>query len=197
MPKSFIDIYRTTQIPKAYLVTPNQTEAEELSYKKIFSIDDAIQASKLIHDLGVPYVIISSYEFDSTQEISDLQISEGLNEKEKLLENEYKTYDILKPCGILHSLLSFYSNETQLYTLYDVCMPKYPKYISGTGDLLTALICGMICNNIPVKDAWIHALESTQAILRQTLLRNRSELALVQAQEFLRKPQLHLNPRRI
>jgi len=62
MPQSFLSLYREKLIPKSFLITPNQTEAEVLSGVQLTTLDDIKLAVSKLHDLGVPNVIITSFE---------------------------------------------------------------------------------------------------------------------------------------
>uniref|UniRef100_A0A146LBR3 pyridoxal kinase n=1 Tax=Lygus hesperus TaxID=30085 RepID=A0A146LBR3_LYGHE len=167
---------------------------------KIASTPDAIEAAKKIHKLKVPNVIITSYEVvdDGSAAVAhDLHITEKLHALEVTVANAFAdgTLTAVEPCGVLHSLLSVYDGDEEGYRMYDVRMPKYGPYVSGTGDLFTAILCGLLCRGASIKDAWEHALESTQAMLRNTLLRGRSELAFVQTHSRIHEPLLQLTSR--
>lgn len=62
VPESLISIYIDKLISKAWLITPNQFEAERLTCTTITSKDDAINVLKLLHKMGPRIVIMSSSE---------------------------------------------------------------------------------------------------------------------------------------
>lgn len=49
----------------AYVITPNQFEAELLSGKSIVTETDCIESLKILHSLGPSIVVITSVEFKS------------------------------------------------------------------------------------------------------------------------------------
>lgn len=62
VPKELVPIYREEIIPQSNVCLPNQFEAELLTDVAIKNEQDALQAIKKIHDLGVEIVILSSVE---------------------------------------------------------------------------------------------------------------------------------------
>ena len=63
-PIELIDVYKEQIIPLANVITPNQFEFEKLiGEKNLASVDIVFERMNILHDLGCPVVIISSYEF--------------------------------------------------------------------------------------------------------------------------------------
>ena len=72
---------------KTYLITPNIPEAEILSSKKICSIDDMIQAGKILISLGAKNVLIKGEHLQS-KKMNDILVSKkGI----KILSKKYVT----------------------------------------------------------------------------------------------------------
>ncbi|KAJ1499893.1 hypothetical protein HMI54_011280 [Coelomomyces lativittatus] len=59
LPKEMIELYQRILIPMAYVMTPNQFEAEVLSNQSISNLQNAIQVA---HALGPPMVIITTLD---------------------------------------------------------------------------------------------------------------------------------------
>lgn len=62
VPKSLVDIFIRNIIPRAYMITPNQFEAELLSGIKIACVEDARRAMIALHTLGPKVVVLTSCE---------------------------------------------------------------------------------------------------------------------------------------
>ncbi|KAJ2726055.1 putative pyridoxal kinase [Coemansia sp. Benny D115] len=68
VPQELVALYRDVLCPMAFMVTPNQFEAELLTGTKIESIDDARAACDKMHELGVPNVVITSASFKDSSD---------------------------------------------------------------------------------------------------------------------------------
>jgi pyridoxine kinase len=66
-------------VPVADIVTPNQFEAEVISGSAIACIDDAKRACDIIHKMGPPIILITSFK---PSELADQSISMFLSSKE-------------------------------------------------------------------------------------------------------------------
>jgi len=66
VPPSFVSIYRDRLIPLADVITPNQTEAEQLSGIPIRDESSAIENIEWFHRRGVRTVIITSLTYPTT-----------------------------------------------------------------------------------------------------------------------------------
>lgn len=67
-----IETYRTELLPLATVTTPNLPEARELTGIEISSANDARDAARAIHDLGVRYVIVKGGHMEVSGESLDL-----------------------------------------------------------------------------------------------------------------------------
>lgn len=64
VPSSLVLIFAAKVIPKAYMITPNQFEAELLTGMKINTHNDAIEVLKKLNSMGPKIVVITSSEID-------------------------------------------------------------------------------------------------------------------------------------
>ncbi len=73
MPPSSIDSLLSTIVPLATVITPNIPEAECIAKMEIKTIDDMKTACKIIHNLGVPNVLVKGghYDGDATDILYD------------------------------------------------------------------------------------------------------------------------------
>jgi pyridoxal kinase len=62
VPKELVEVYRELILPRAYMITPNQFEAELLSGITITTMDDAILAMKALLAKGPSVVVLTSCE---------------------------------------------------------------------------------------------------------------------------------------
>jgi pyridoxine kinase len=62
VPEELVPLYREKVIPQADVLTPNQFEVEQLTGINIKSIDDALKACNVLHDMGPSLVFITSME---------------------------------------------------------------------------------------------------------------------------------------
>eukprot|EP00804_Cyclotella_cryptica_P004782 CCRYP_004882-RA/>CCRYP_004882-RA protein AED:0.07 eAED:0.07 QI:239/0.66/0.5/1/0.66/0.5/4/250/297 len=63
VPIELVDIYRQHVLPMADVITPNQFETEQLTGISIQTIKDAQHACGVLHNIGVPLVLITSITF--------------------------------------------------------------------------------------------------------------------------------------
>ena len=63
-PKELVGLFREKIIPKAYMITPNQFEAEQLTNMVISDEKIAFEVIEKLHELGPKVVIISSCIFE-------------------------------------------------------------------------------------------------------------------------------------
>ena len=64
VPETLIEVFKRKLISKAYMITPNQFEAELLSGVKIRSHNDACNALVLLHKMGPQTVVLTSSEIE-------------------------------------------------------------------------------------------------------------------------------------
>lgn len=88
--------------------------------------------------------------------------------------------------GFIHILASERLGDN--HKCYYLRMPHYDTYVSGTGDLTTALLLCWLQRGVGVKKALEGALGSVQGVLRASLLMKRFELSLIQARDELVTP---------
>jgi pyridoxine kinase len=62
VPEELVPLYRDKVIPLADVLTPNQFEVEQLTGINIKSMDDALKACAVLHDMGPGLVFITSME---------------------------------------------------------------------------------------------------------------------------------------
>lgn len=63
VPEELVAIYRSEVLPLASVATPNQFEIENLSGVNIESEADAIKACNVLHDAGVPVVVVTTLDY--------------------------------------------------------------------------------------------------------------------------------------
>ncbi len=67
-----VETYRSVLLPLATVTTPNLPEAAELAGIEIRSPDDAREAARAIHGLGVKYVVVKGGHMETSGESLDL-----------------------------------------------------------------------------------------------------------------------------
>lgn len=65
VPQSLVPIFIQKILPEAFMITPNQFEAELLSGKPIFTESDCIDCLKSLQQMGPSIVVITSVELKS------------------------------------------------------------------------------------------------------------------------------------
>lgn len=80
-----LETYKNKILPIADLITPNKSEAEKLSGKKIDSHKDLVEASREIIDIGPDYVVVTG---------GDLGGNDYFIDKNKITEIEGENFDI-------------------------------------------------------------------------------------------------------
>eukprot|EP00884_Botryococcus_braunii_P022141 jgi/Botrbrau1/8610/Bobra.0196s0010.1 len=183
VPQDMIAAFREKVIPLAWMVTPNQFEAELITNKEIKTQTDAVRACKELHSLGPSVVVITSF------------VAEGNDDELQLLAS------------------STLPQDEGSYACLVIHIPQVAAYFTGTGDLMTALLLAWLHkypSNLRL--AVESALAGLQAILHKTEdyeglhaanqiddkagMSRRRELRLVQNQGLLLNPQivLHAEP---
>ncbi|KAJ2081368.1 putative pyridoxal kinase [Coemansia sp. RSA 988] len=113
VPKELIGLYRQVLCPMASLVTPNQFEMELLTDTKISSLDDAKRACDIMHEAGVPNVVITSAEVT-------VDGQKGADKTLHLIGSEYNALS-----GTKHQ--------------FAIAFPRLEGYFTGSGDFFAAL----------------------------------------------------------
>ena len=144
VPKELVDIYRREVLPLADVITPNQFEIEQLTGISIKSIKDAQSACRILHDIGVSTVLITSIVFET----------DDCQEEIKAVEKYPTTTESLKPPA--NSIGMFASKRRQCTPLqpkdkvvtehtdeqYILYTPRLDGQFTGTGDVCAALFLG-------------------------------------------------------
>lgn len=147
VPSALVDIYKSRVIPRAYMITPNQFEAELLSGIKIVDEQSAITAMMALFNLGPTVVVLSSAEFP----------------------------DVLP--GKLHCYTMMRDKETpDKLLLSRVIVNKMDGKYTGTGDCTTVLMLAwMHRTNQNTSTSLLNSISTVQGILtktRQRMLRS-------------------------
>ncbi|XP_020776039.1 pyridoxal kinase-like [Boleophthalmus pectinirostris] len=114
VPENLLPVYRDKVVPLADILTPNQFEAEILTGRKIYSVEDAIEVMDLLHKMGPETVVLTSTDLPSTQ------------------GDQY-----LVALGSQKTVKSDGTNTTE-----KICIdiPKVDAVFVGTGDLFAAML---------------------------------------------------------
>ncbi|KAJ1989741.1 putative pyridoxal kinase [Dimargaris cristalligena] len=158
VPEEMIPLYRTQLLPLANLVTPNQFEIELLTETKISNKADAQKAMDIIHNLGVPNVVITSCDL-----------------------GEYSPDTDRKRLHLFGSQRCPSSNPDDpepVYRRFQIDFPKLDGYFTGTGDLFCALLLARLTGPqaaVPISSpdslarACEMAIATMAAVMRRTL----------------------------
>lgn len=124
VPQQLVQVYKDEIIPLADVLTPNQFEVEQLTGVRIENIEHAKKACCILHDAGVPLVLITSIVFPSSAQQSQDSMAIFASER-------------------LHGIRTeSYEDEQQI--LY---VPKLPGQFTGTGDVVAALWLALTANS--------------------------------------------------
>jgi pyridoxine kinase len=164
-----VDLYRTSVVPIADVLTPNQFECELLTEMQIDTVADALQACKALHARGPSVVVISSFQeerADGSVNTSELVV---IGSKATLHDGEIPT----------------------TYEQYEIRVPHIDSYYTGTGDLFAALLLAWL-NKLPsdFQQVLENVLSTIQSVLQITLrLGGRNcELKLIQSRHVIAHP---------
>ncbi|KAL7472033.1 hypothetical protein ACHAXS_013177 [Conticribra weissflogii] len=150
VPQELVDIYKN----EADVITPNQFEIEQLTGIDIKSIEDAKNACRILHNLGVSLVLITSIILPDTEnEVSvDKSIVEEYGDGTKatpprnsigMFVSRRRTQQIDSNQSTQQKSFDGESEqhycEEEQYVLYT---PKLPGFFTGTGDVCAALCLG-------------------------------------------------------
>ncbi|CAB3988199.1 Pyridoxal kinase [Paramuricea clavata] len=141
VPESLLPVYRDKLLPLAYIITPNQFEAELLSGMKINSEQNAFEAMDILHNKGTKCVVITSSELgkDNTLVALGSFCNFGLS-----------------------------GNNHKLCIRMEI--PKLPAVFTGTGDLFASLLLvWMQKHPNDLKLACEKTMSAVQAVLKRTL----------------------------
>jgi pyridoxine kinase len=146
VPQQLVKIYRDEVIPLANVLTPNQFEVEQLTGVRIENIADAQRACGILHDLGVPLVLITSIVFPTNAQQSHDSLGMFASERLYGVETE--------------------SHEDDQRILF---IPKLPGQFTGTGDVCAALWLALTANRSTSLSRKLEQLAGTMnAIVERT-----------------------------
>lgn len=183
VPIELVQLYREKVIPLAEVVTPNQFEAEILTGITIRSIDDAIEACRILHEMGPRHIFITSMELEGSRERETMTIlaSEAVNSTTN-------------------------SACTKIQVAWKIDCPILPCHFTGTGDLCAALFLAhsalpehvSLSNTSSSESSFIakameRVINTMFAVLQRTLDSTGSsvksrELKLIQCQDIILNP---------
>ena len=182
VPREFVSLYQQL-LPHAQVVTPNQTEAELLTGRKIASLDDAIAVCEALHTSGVKAVIITSLDLpedhlDGADHPSHIHII--ATQSAPLFPPPPSSFSSASSPASSHLIESGY---------FHLRVPFVSGYWSGTGDLTSSLLLGWLWRTQgDLGEALSMTISSVQAVMRRTAESGGSELQLIAAQLDLQKP---------
>ena len=141
VPSSLVSIFIAKVIPKAYMITPNQFEAELLTGMKIKCHNDAIEALKKLHSMGPKIVVMTSSEIED------------------------------KPNQLCCYVLSSCDNDNNNIDITRIIVNKISGYFTGTGDCCSALLLGWCdkLGEFNMGKALQNTLGTIQAIIKKTI----------------------------
>lgn len=83
VPEELAPLFKTKIIPKAYMITPNQFEAEQITGRQIQSEQDAFEVIDILHGLGPEIVVITSSNLRENEGVLQLFGSKQGQNQEK------------------------------------------------------------------------------------------------------------------
>ena len=147
VPPELVDIFKSRVIPRSYMITPNQFEAELLSGVSIVDEKSAVTAMISLLNLGPSVVVLSSAEFNEI-------------DSRKLF-----CYTLMRD-----------KNDSEKFLVSRVIVDKMAGKFTGTGDCTTALMLAwMHKTNQDSSASLLHSISTVQGILaitRERMLRN-------------------------
>lgn len=212
VPESFVSIYRDRFLSLADVLTPNQTEAEQLTGMRILNESDAVETLQWFHARGVRTVVITSMTYPSAA----TTVTAG--SASTAAEGSVATAS----CSprLIHVLASTIESgspkDFPRPTRYARMSFEYvPMYFSGTGDLTAALLLAWLtrlheqeaggkaagstsaASDVPAPPCFsfatvVRALElsmaTLQAVIRRTFEAHSEELFLIQSKNDIEHP---------
>lgn len=209
VPPSFVSIYRDRLLPLADVMTPNQTEAEQLSGIPIRDQRSAIDNIEWFHSRGVRTVIITSLTYPSpTTNHTD---ADTTAEPDSAPSTSSTVIHVL--ASTLEEDGSGSGGPLRSRRVAHMQFPHVPMYFSGTGDLSSALLLAWIVRThqqeqqaamaqmnggggLPASrlsfSTLVRALElcmaTLQAVIRRTFAAGSEELLLIQSKADIEMP---------
>ncbi|ESO94876.1 hypothetical protein LOTGIDRAFT_144857 [Lottia gigantea] len=175
VPQDLLPVYRDMIIPLADILTPNQFELEVLTEKKIEGLEDALSAIDILHNRGVPTVVLSSSNLGTSGTL--LCVASSVKSK-------------------------FYYFCDGKKEIYKIEFPLLPAFFSGTGDLFAASLLAWSQKDQNLKLALEKTVSTVQAVIKRTLNYAKSlsaenepskkqlELRIIQSKKDLENPEI-------
>lgn len=149
VPEELVEIYKTSILPFANVVTPNAFEAEALSGIAINSLETAIQACEVFHSMGVSICVLKGLKLHSDR------------------------------LSVVLSAKPFSQQQQQKPVIIRIDVPLITsRSFSGCGDLFSAVFGGLLLkvlyssglgNECPSASALSAILESTTHVMNKVL----------------------------
>eukprot|EP01032_Pedospumella_encystans_P011641 gene11641-13526_t len=141
VPVALVETFKTQLIPRAYMITPNQFEAELLTGIKIQTEEDAVKALIQLHQLGPEIVVLTSAELISE---TDPSSSPSLH--------CYVLYPSVHNSETAVNKERVGNSEGKVLNVTRIEVSKLAGSFTGTGDATAALML-----------AWVHILTHQSA----------------------------------
>jgi pyridoxine kinase len=196
VPPELADVYRSTVIPKADVVTPNQFEVEQLTGLTVKTVVDAKLACETLHKMGPSIVFITSCILEDQDD-----------DDEKVNKEETKFITIVasrrRRRRQHESLTDEDEDQQQSYDTWRIDCPLIPGRFTGTGDVTAALLLGHLANNPDNLPLVMEKVINTMYLLIQRTHEAKSdsvqstELKLIQSKDIIENPPSTYKARRI
>lgn len=152
IPRQLVDIFIQKVIPNAYMITPNQFEAELLTGIKIRNHEDAVNALICLHKMGPKVVVLTSSELIGEEDGDIGDSVEGIDntstgERNTEMKGNKLCCFSLSPVEDVASSSSSPTSTDKYVSITKIVVEKKKGYFTGTGDATAALLL-----------AWIHIL---------------------------------------
>lgn len=152
VPAELVDVYRSKVLPRAYMITPNQFEAELLSGVNIHTEADAVSAIAGLMALGPNVVILTSAELEALPG---------------------------KLCCYAARRLE--SGAAGAMEIHRVVVDQQDAHFTGTGDCTAALLLAWthLLTEDGLGDALINSMATIQSIIKLVAKKQAAELKAV------------------
>ncbi|KAL7551616.1 hypothetical protein ACHAWF_014817 [Thalassiosira exigua] len=134
VPEGLAEIYKKDLLPLADVVTPNQFEVEQLTGVRVQSLKDAQAACRILHDMGVSLVLITSIVFPDASGDGDNCDGSATASTDPLAPPSKDVIGIF--ASRRHPPERRNECADEQYVVYS---PKLPGHFTGTGDVCAAL----------------------------------------------------------
>jgi pyridoxine kinase len=191
-PPELVPLYRDRVIPLADIVTPNHFEVEQLTGIVIKTLEDALRACQVLHNMGPTIVFITSLEFnlpDDGNIDADNRISILASERIPVVNSDNMA-------------------ASRTGNAWTIDCPKVSGSFVGTGDLTAALILAHSATIEQVDDTSIvptvmeKVVNTMYEVIRQTAEQAGStmqsrELRLVSCKKVIESPPQRFHAKRV